>query len=165
MPILTGLTLEEARAAAAKDHFTLHVANGQKSITVGNGIIIRSRLGGEGAQAGRRPSVVPSIGPPAVAVPSLTGMNCGQAAGAGDRPPQGRCVAGQYSDSVQRAGHLLVLRRGAEPRERGIRVDHPDVRQQLVEALRQTVAAGSYTASPQHIAQAMLEGESLTPGK
>ena len=41
----------------------------------------------------------------------------------------------------------------------------PDVRQQLVEALRQTVAAGSYTASPQHIAQAMLEGESLTPGK
>jgi flagellar biosynthesis anti-sigma factor FlgM len=41
----------------------------------------------------------------------------------------------------------------------------PDVRQQLVDGLRQAVAAGSFTASPQHIAKAMLEGEDLTPGK
>ena len=40
VPALTGQTLTQAKATAAKDHFTLHVENGQKSITVGNGIII-----------------------------------------------------------------------------------------------------------------------------
>lgn len=41
----------------------------------------------------------------------------------------------------------------------------PDVRQQLVDRLRQAVAEGSFTASPQHIAKAMLEGADQTSGK
>jgi flagellar biosynthesis anti-sigma factor FlgM len=40
----------------------------------------------------------------------------------------------------------------------------PDVRQQLVDRLRQAVAEGSFTASPQHIAKAMLEGAGQTAG-
>ena len=39
----------------------------------------------------------------------------------------------------------------------------PDVRQQLVDGLRQAVADGSFKVSPQHIAEAMLSG--ATPGK
>ena len=40
VPTLAGLPIDQARAAAAKDHFTLRVESGQKSITVGNGVII-----------------------------------------------------------------------------------------------------------------------------
>jgi len=41
----------------------------------------------------------------------------------------------------------------------------PDARQQQAESLRQAVADGSFKVSPEHIAQAMLEGEDLTPTK
>jgi eukaryotic-like serine/threonine-protein kinase len=102
VPTMTGLPLEQARAAAAKDHFTLHVQAGQKSITVGNGVIIsQSPKAGKVLKQGAVLSVVPSIGPPAVAVPSLTGLNCTTAAatllGA---HLKGVCTAGQYSDTV-----------------------------------------------------------------
>jgi len=102
VPTLAGLSLDQARAAAAKDHFTLHVENGQKSITVGNGIIIsQSPKVGKVLKQGAVLSVVPSIGPPAVAVPSLTGMNCTQATVAlTNAHLKGGCVAGQYSDTV-----------------------------------------------------------------
>jgi eukaryotic-like serine/threonine-protein kinase len=102
VPTLAGLSLDQARAAAAKDHFTLHVENGQKSITVGNGIIIsQSPKAGKVLKQGAVLSVVPSIGPPAVAVPSLTGMNCTQATVAlTNAHLKGGCVAGQYSDTV-----------------------------------------------------------------
>jgi beta-lactam-binding protein with PASTA domain len=102
VPTLAGLSLDQARAAAAKDHFTLHVENGQKSITVGNGIIIsQSPKAGKVLKQGAVLSVVPSIGPPAVAVPSLTGMNCTQATVAlTNAHLKGGCIAGQYSDTV-----------------------------------------------------------------
>ena len=102
VPTLAGLSIDQARAAAAKDHFTLHVENGQKSITVGNGIIIsQSPKVGKVLKQGAVLSVVPSIGPPAVAVPSLTGMNCTQATVAlTNAHLKGGCVAGQYSDTV-----------------------------------------------------------------
>jgi serine/threonine-protein kinase len=102
VPTLAGLTLDQARAAAAKDHFTLHVENGQKSITVGNGVIIsQSPKVGKVLKQGAILSVVPSIGPPAVAVPSLAGMNCTQATVAlTNAHLKGGCVAGQYSDTV-----------------------------------------------------------------
>jgi serine/threonine-protein kinase len=102
VPTLAGLTLEGARAAAAKDHFTLHVESGQKSITVGNGIIIsQSPKVGKILKQGATLSVVPSIGPPAVAVPSLTGMNCTQAVAALTTAHlKGGCTPGQYSDTV-----------------------------------------------------------------
>jgi serine/threonine-protein kinase len=102
VPTLAGLSLDQARAAAAKDHFTLHVENGQKSITVGNGIIIsQSPKVGKVLKQGAVLSVVPSIGPPAVAVPSLTGMNCTQATVAlTNAHLKGGCIAGQYSDTV-----------------------------------------------------------------
>jgi beta-lactam-binding protein with PASTA domain len=102
VPTLAGLSLDQARAAAAKDHFTLHVENGQKSITVGNGIIIsQTPKVGKVLKEGAVLSVVPSIGPPAVAVPSLTGMNCTQATVAlTNAHLKGGCIAGQYSDTV-----------------------------------------------------------------
>jgi len=102
VPAMTGLAIDQARAAAAKDHFTLHVENGQKSITVGNGIIIsQSPHAGKVLKQGATLSVVPSIGPPSVAVPSLTGMNCTQATTAlTNAHLKGGCVAGQYSDTV-----------------------------------------------------------------
>jgi len=102
VPVLTGLSLDQARAAAAKDHFTLHVQNGQKSITVANGIIIsQSPHAGKVLKQGATLAVVPSIGPPSVAVPSLTGMNCTQATVAlTNAHLKGGCVAGQYSDTV-----------------------------------------------------------------
>jgi eukaryotic-like serine/threonine-protein kinase len=102
VPTLAGLSLDQARAAAAKEHFTLHIENGQKSITVGNGIIIsQSPKAGKVLKQGAVLSVVPSIGPPAVAVPSLTGMNCTQATVAlTNAHLKGGCIAGQYSDTV-----------------------------------------------------------------
>jgi len=102
VPTLAGLPLDQARAAAAKDHFTLRVESGQKSITVGNGVIIsQSPKAGKVLKQGAVLSVVPSIGPPAVAVPSLAGLNCTQATVAlTNAHLKGGCVAGQYSDTV-----------------------------------------------------------------
>ena len=102
VPTLAGLPIDQARAAAAKDHFTLRVESGQKSITVGNGVIIsQSPKAGKVLKQGAVLSVVPSLGPPAVAVPSLTGMNCTQATVAlTNAHLKGGCVAGQYSDTV-----------------------------------------------------------------
>jgi eukaryotic-like serine/threonine-protein kinase len=102
VPVLANLPLSKARAAAAKEHFTLRVEPGKKSITVGEGVVISQHpRKGTMLKEGSTVSVVPSIGPPAVAVPSLTGMNCTQAATAlttAHLKPV--CVQGQYSDTV-----------------------------------------------------------------
>jgi beta-lactam-binding protein with PASTA domain len=102
VPTLTGLTIDQARTAASKEHFTLHVQNGRKSITVGNGVIIsQTPRVGKTLKEGSTLSVVPSIGPPAVAVPSLTGMNCTQAATTlAAAHLKAMCTPGQYSDTV-----------------------------------------------------------------
>jgi eukaryotic-like serine/threonine-protein kinase len=101
-PPLKGLTLDAARAAATKDHFTLHVGKGVRSITIGTGVVIsQSPKVGKVLKEGSTLSVIPSLGPPSVAVPSLTNMNC--ATGAATLKTahlQGNCAAGQYSDTV-----------------------------------------------------------------
>ena len=103
VPTLTGLTLEQARTAAGKDHFTLQVQKGVRSITVGVGVIVgQTPKVGKVLKEGATLSVVPSLGPPAVAVPSLAGMTCGQAVVTLKTAHlQGDCVTGQYSDTVQ----------------------------------------------------------------
>jgi serine/threonine-protein kinase len=102
-PVLTGLTLDKARAAADKDHFTLHVEKGVRSITIATGVILtQSPKVGKVLKEGSTVSVVPSLGPPSVAVPSLATMTC--ATGAATLKTahlQGACVTGQFSDTVQ----------------------------------------------------------------
>jgi serine/threonine-protein kinase len=102
-PVLRGLTLDKARAAADKDHFTLHVERGVRSITITTGVVIsQNPKVGKVLKEGSTLSVVPSLGPPSVAVPSLATMTC--ATGAATLKTahlQGNCAAGQYSDTVQ----------------------------------------------------------------
>jgi beta-lactam-binding protein with PASTA domain len=102
-PVLTGLTLDKARAAADKDHFTLRVDKGVRSITIATGVVLsQSPKVGKVLKEGSTLSVVPSLGPPSVAVPSLASMTC--ATGAATLKTahlQGTCATGQYSDTVQ----------------------------------------------------------------
>jgi eukaryotic-like serine/threonine-protein kinase len=102
-PVLTGLTLDKAKAAADKDHFTLHVEKGVRSITIATGVILnQSPKAGKVLKEGSTLSVVPSLGPPAVGVPSLAGMTCATGAAALMAAHlQGNCAPGQYSDTVQ----------------------------------------------------------------
>jgi eukaryotic-like serine/threonine-protein kinase len=102
-PVLTGLTLDAARAAATKDHFTLHVGKGVRSITIGTGVVIsQSPKVGKVLKEGSTLSVVPSLGPPSVAVPSLATMTCATGAATLQTAHlKGNCATGQYSDTVQ----------------------------------------------------------------
>jgi beta-lactam-binding protein with PASTA domain len=101
-PVLTGLTLDQARAAAGKDHFTLHVDKGLRSITIATGVILsQSPKVGKVLKEGATLSVVPSLGPPSVAVPSLSTLNCATGAAALKTAHlQGNCATAQYSDTV-----------------------------------------------------------------
>jgi serine/threonine-protein kinase len=103
VPTLTGLTLDQARTASGKDHFTLKVEKGVQSITIHEGVIIgQTPKVGKVLKQGAVLSVVPSLGPPSVAVPSLTGMTCDQAVGALKADHlQGDCVTSQFSDTIQ----------------------------------------------------------------
>ncbi len=101
-PNLVHLTLAEAHAASSKDHFTLHLAHGVTSITVAAGSVI-SQLPKPGTvlKEGSTMSVVPSIGPPPVPVPSLANQTCAEgAATLAAAHLKGVCGAAQYSDSV-----------------------------------------------------------------
>ncbi len=103
VPALTGLTLDQARTATGKDHFTLRVEKGVRSITIAEGVIIRQTPKvGKVLKEGAVLSVVPSLGPPAVHVPSLANMTCDQAAATLKAAHlQGDCVTSQYSDTIQ----------------------------------------------------------------
>ncbi|HEY2215472.1 MAG TPA: protein kinase, partial [Acidimicrobiales bacterium] len=95
-------TLGQAKALAAKDHFTLHIEPGVKSISLGTGVVVsQNPLPGKVLKQGSIINVVPSIGKPNVTVPSLTGMNCTQAAAA-LTPVHlvAHCVPPQYNDNV-----------------------------------------------------------------
>jgi eukaryotic-like serine/threonine-protein kinase len=107
-PTLVNLTMAEARQAAGKDHFTLHVEAAVKSITVANGSIVsQSPKAGTVLKQGATISVVPSIGKPAVAVPPLTGLTCAQAvANLLAAHIIGACAAPQYSSTVP-AGQVI----------------------------------------------------------
>jgi eukaryotic-like serine/threonine-protein kinase len=107
-PTLTGLTLAQAKAAASKDHFLVRVEKGATSVPVPQGIVLSQvPKVGKSLKQGSTISVVPSLGPPPVGVPSLTGMTCAQAvATLKNAHLVGDCVTGQYDDTV--AASLLV---------------------------------------------------------
>jgi serine/threonine-protein kinase len=102
MPAVTGLTLAQARAAAAKDHFTLHAEAGVQSITVAAGSVVsQSPHSGTVLKQGATLSVVPSLGKPSVTVPPVVNMTCAQAITAlNGAHLVGVCGAGQYSSTV-----------------------------------------------------------------
>jgi len=115
-PTLVNLTLTEARAAAAKDHFTLRVAPAVQSKTVGDGSIVsQSPKPGTVLKEGSTLTVVPSIGPPPVAVPSLADMNCaGAIATLKAINLVGACATAQYSSTVPN-GELISWSSGSTP--------------------------------------------------
>jgi beta-lactam-binding protein with PASTA domain len=95
-------TLGQAQALAAKDHFTLHIEPGVKSISLGTGVVVsQTPAPGKVLKQGSTINVVPSIGKPNVSVPSLTGMNCTQAAAALTAVHLvAHCVPPVYNDNV-----------------------------------------------------------------
>ena len=115
-PALVGLTLARAHAAAAKDHFTLHLDHGIMSTTVPAGSVIsQTPTVGTELKEGSTLSVVPSVGPPPVKVPNLGGMTCAQAAAAlAAAHLESVCGAPQYSDTVA-SGLLLEWVYGTTP--------------------------------------------------
>jgi serine/threonine-protein kinase len=103
VPTLTGLTLAQAKALASKDHFTVQVEKGVKSITAGNGVVLtQGAKAGTMLKEGTTLKVVPSLGPPSVTVPSLTGMTCEQAIDVTLKNAhlKGACVTAQFSSTV-----------------------------------------------------------------
>ena len=107
-PALVNLTLAQAHAAAAKDHFILHLDKGTTSISVATGSVIsQTPKVGTSLKEGSVMSVVPSVGPPPVTVPSLAGMTCASAATAlAAAHLKAVCGAAQFSDTV--ASGILV---------------------------------------------------------
>jgi serine/threonine-protein kinase len=116
VPALVNLTLAKARAAAAKEHFTLHLEHGATSITVAAGAVISQKPKvGTSLKEGSILSVVPSVGPPPVPVPSLTGMTCATATTALSADHlNATCAAAQYSDTVA-SGVLISWSLGSAP--------------------------------------------------
>jgi len=108
VPAVTGLTLTQAKATADKDHFTFKVKKGVKSIPIASGVILtQTPKAGKVIKQGSVLAVVPSLGPPAVAVPPLTGLTCATAAVALQNAHlKGACVTAQYDNNV--ANSLLI---------------------------------------------------------
>jgi beta-lactam-binding protein with PASTA domain len=108
VPTLTTLTLTQARAAAGKDHFTLRVEKGVTSISAARGVVLSQKPKvGTVLKEGATLSVVPSSGPPAVAVPSLTGLTCAQGVVALQHVHlKADCITAQYDNNVQNS--LLI---------------------------------------------------------
>jgi serine/threonine-protein kinase len=108
-PALVNLTLAEAKSAAAKYHFSVHEESGVHSITVAGGAIVsQSPKAGTSLKQGSTLNVVPSEGPPPVAVPSLVGMTCAQAIAA--LTPvhlKGDCTPPRYDNSTP-VGQLVT---------------------------------------------------------
>jgi beta-lactam-binding protein with PASTA domain len=109
VPAVSNLTMAQAQALAAKDHFTLHIESAVESIPVPKGSIVSQSPKPETKlKQGSAINVVPSLGPPAVAVPSLTGMTCPEAENVlHSHNLVGSCGTGQYSPTVT-TGVLLT---------------------------------------------------------
>jgi serine/threonine-protein kinase len=81
LPSLQGMTLIQARHALAPGRFTLFAGRPEYSISVGPGLVMRQTPPPRTSlKPGATVRVVVSKGPPSVAVPSLTGVDCGVAA-------------------------------------------------------------------------------------
>ena len=109
MPTLVNLTMAQARAAVAADHFVLKLDPAVQSTTVATGSIISQRPAvGTSLKQGSTVHVVPSAGPPPVTIPSLTGDTCAQAqATLTGLHLTGVCAGGQYSSTVTQ-GQLVT---------------------------------------------------------
>jgi eukaryotic-like serine/threonine-protein kinase len=108
-PALSGLSLTSAQAAAKKDNFTLRLVKGVTSITVRKGSIVSQvPKAGTVRKEGSTLTVVPSLGPPEVSVPSLTGLTCAQAIDVALKNAHlhGACDTAQYDANV--ANSLLI---------------------------------------------------------
>jgi eukaryotic-like serine/threonine-protein kinase len=114
-PALASLTLTQAKAAAAKDHFSIHQETPVHSLTVSGGSIIsQSPKAGTSLKQGSTINVVPSTGPPPVAVPSLNGMTCAQAIAA--LTPvhlKGDCTPPRYDNNTP-VGQLVIWTIGSK---------------------------------------------------
>jgi serine/threonine-protein kinase len=115
-PALVNLTMAQAKAAAAKDHFTLRIEAGVKSTTVAAGSIVsQSPQPKTSLKEGSTLSVVPSSGPPLVTVPVLSMLTCAQAIAALTAAHlKGACATAQSSSTVAN-GDLISWSLGSTP--------------------------------------------------
>jgi beta-lactam-binding protein with PASTA domain len=102
-PKLISLSLTQAEAQAAKVHMTLKQGAPVKIVGVAAGhVISQDPKAGVSQKQGSSITVVLSSGPPNVAVPSLSGMTCAQAASALQSVHLlANCTPGTYDDNVQ----------------------------------------------------------------
>jgi beta-lactam-binding protein with PASTA domain len=113
---VVNLPIDQARAAANKDHFTLKIEAGVQSIPVAAGSVVsQSPTPGTSLKEGSTLSVVPSTGLPLVSVPSLSNLTCAQAIAAltGDHL-KGACDAAQSSSTVNN-GIIISWSLGSTP--------------------------------------------------
>jgi eukaryotic-like serine/threonine-protein kinase len=115
-PTLTGLTLAQAQAAAAKVHMSLKVDKAVKSITVAAGTVVSQHPAATTSQKeGTVISVVPSAGPPIVAVPLQGGMTCATATAALQQAHfKAVCAPPRYDNNTP-AGQLVLWSLGSSP--------------------------------------------------
>jgi eukaryotic-like serine/threonine-protein kinase len=115
-PALTGMTLAEAQAAAAKVHMTLKVDPAVKSITAAAGTVIsQSPTTGTSEKEGTVIKVVPSAGPPIVTVPLSGGMTCATATAALQQAHfKAVCAPPRYDNNTP-AGQLILWSIGTTP--------------------------------------------------
>jgi serine/threonine-protein kinase len=115
-PQLAGMTVAEAQAALAKVHMNEKVVTGVKSISVAAGSVVSQQpAAGTSEKEGTTISVVPSLGPPNVAVPTLTGMTCATATTALQAAHfKAVCAPARYDDNTP-AGQLVLWSIGSTP--------------------------------------------------
>ena len=102
VPNLVGLPVAQARADVTNLHLTFKEEAPVKSTSVPAGVVVSQHPAYKTSlKEGSTVTVVPSAGPPDVAVPSLTGMTCAQAATALDGAHlKANCTPGQYDNTV-----------------------------------------------------------------
>jgi eukaryotic-like serine/threonine-protein kinase len=115
-PALTGMTLAQARAAVSKVHMTLKLEPTVKSITAAAGTVIaQTPAKGVSEKEGTVIKVVPSAGPPIVAVPLQGGMTCATATAALQQAHFKAVCAPPRYDNNTAAGQLILWSIGSAP--------------------------------------------------
>ncbi len=115
-PALTGMSVAQAQAAVAKEHMTLKVEPAVKSITAAAGTVIsQTPAKGVSEKEGTVIKVVPSAGPPIVAVPLQGGMTCATATAALQQAHfKAVCAPPRYDNNTS-AGQLILWSIGSAP--------------------------------------------------
>jgi serine/threonine-protein kinase len=109
-PALSGLTVQRARAEVSRVHMTLRVEPAVKSTSAAAGTIVSQSPRAHSSQKeGTVVTVVPSAGPPIVAVPNLSGMTCATATAALQQAHfQSVCAPPAYNNNGVPEGVLVV---------------------------------------------------------